>query len=106
MRMMRSLGFFQACPELPGCFTVTKQAERTKIIQIALTSAFCHGKDVVCVPETLSTAFDQAPVSHELDAVFATGMAKTTEFLHRIDAAARAYTLVPKKHLFTEIGGL
>jgi hypothetical protein len=35
-------------------FTMTEQAESTDVVQIALTTAFAHGADMVGVPETPS----------------------------------------------------
>ena len=88
------LGFSQAYPELPRCFSVTKQAKRTKVIEITFASALCHRKNMIRVPEALADAFAEIPVSHEREPFFSARVTQLPEFLHGIDAADCAHALV------------
>ena len=38
-------------------FTMAKQAKSSDVVQVALSSAFTHGEDVVCVPEASAAGY-------------------------------------------------
>jgi hypothetical protein len=97
----------EACEELRGHLAMTEQTESANVVEVALTSAFCDGKDVVGIPEA-------AAASDGLHAVEAqaSGAGGTTSASERsvggdgVDVADGAAAAVAGEDLVAEIAGV
>jgi hypothetical protein len=85
---------------------MTEQTKRTKIVQIAFSAAQCDRKNMIRIPETLSTSFDQAPLSDESETPCAARATKRSKFFDCIESTLRAYAFVAFKDLFPQIARL
>lgn len=83
---------------------MAEQAECADIVQVALTSAFAHGENVVCIPETTAARYGLHAI--EAKSRHPGGAASTLEGSvcgHRVDLAGSTASSVAGKDLVAEI---
>jgi len=83
--------------------TVTAQAEGAEVIEIAFSSAFNHGNDVVGIPEAAPAVLFDGPVLQKRLAAAATGTPELPKRGNGVNAASRADTAVAQENLIAQI---
>lgn len=79
---------------------MANQAQRADIIEIALATAFRHGKNVIGIPKTLAHSFAESPMLHKDQAAVAARALQLPMFPDRIQAAVSAHAPVTLQNLF------
>lgn len=82
---------------------MTDQAKRAQILQITFAAALGDGKDVISIPESLTSAFADSPVCAKPDSVCTARTAQRPEFFYGVDTADGADSLVTKEDLIAKI---
>jgi hypothetical protein len=79
------------------------KAKRADIIEVALATAFRHGKNVIGIPKTLAHSFAESPMLHKADAAVAARPPQLAMFPDRIQAAVSAHAPVTLQNLFAQV---
>ena len=90
-----------------GGFAVAEQAQRAKVVEIALAPAFGYGADMVGVPEAAARGDGLHAVEAETGgAGGAPGSFERVVGSDRVDVAVGADAVVAGEHLVAEIAGI
>lgn len=93
--------------ELCGGFAVAGQTEGAEIVEVALTTAFGHGPDVVGIPKRATAGNGPHPIEREAgEACRATGALQSVVDGCRIGETEGTDTVVAGKDLVTQVSGV
>jgi hypothetical protein len=83
---------------------VAQQAKGTDVVQFALSSAFAHGNDVICVPETSAAGYGlHAVEAKSCRSCLTSGSLQGGVCGYRIDLAGGAASAITSEDLIAKI---
>jgi hypothetical protein len=82
------------------------QAQRAKILEVALAAAFDHRHNMICVPQRLPRDSFETPLREKPDPVYTARAFQLGIRAVGVDPANRANAPVTQKDLFAKIAGV